>query len=829
MKKSFGVLSLGLLLVLGVFSLNAETPASSDAASAVPGHARLATPEIPLWFEANHGQTEAQVQFLARGPRQTIFLTPQAVILSLHPADKPARALRLSFAGTDATPRILGRNPLLGKVNYFMGNDRAQWRTGIPTFARVVYQGVYPGVDAVFYGRGRQLEYDLVVQPGTDPSRIALAFDGADRMELDSNGALLLHVAGEVVRQSRPIIYQEIAGIRREVSGGYTLRDGGQVGFQLGAYDPAHPLVIDPVLLYSTYLGGSSNEIAWSVAVDAAGNAYVSGYSDSLNFPVTPGAAQTASAGGRDIFVAKLNPTGSGLVYATYIGGTGTEEGRGIAVDSSGNAHISGPTDSSDFPVTVGALQTVFGGVEDCFVVKLDSSGSSMLYATYLGGTGEEVFGGIAVDNTGVAHVAGSTRSLNFPVTPGVFQPSLVGFRDIFVAKLNSAGSALVYSTYIGGGNFDDALGIAVDSAGQAYVAGRVFFNFSPVPYPTTPGAFQTTYDAIQDGLVTKLSADGSALVYSTLLGGSAVDEPFGIALDSSGNAYLTGRTFSADFPTTAGSLQTTLIGSVDAFVTKLNPTGTGLVYSTLLGGSEGGGFEIGDGIAVDSAGNAYVVGTTPATDFPVVAAFQPVKAGGVHEDAFIAKLNAAGTALVYSSYIGSFFGDAGNGIAIDSLPNPNAYIVGQTTFTDFPVTTGVVQPTLGGASDGFVAKIGDIVIPPATGKVTGGGTINIPGGTANFGFIVQRDHPADPITGEFQYVDKVTGGKLHSVAYSSFSVVGNTSTFSGTCTLNGAACTFSVTVVDNGEPGKTDEFTLSINAGPAAGGTLRSGNVKIH
>jgi hypothetical protein len=431
------------------------------------------------------------------------------------------------------------------------------------------------------------------------------------------------------------------------------------------------------------------------------------------------------------------------------------------------------------------------------------------------------------VDASGNAYVGGATRAVGFPTTPGSYQPSLAGFRDIFVTKLNAAGSALVYSTFVGGENFEDLTDIAVDGAGQAYFTGRTFFSFSVVLYPTTTGAFQTTYDGIRDAVVTKLSADGSTLLYSTLLGGTDFDEAFGIAVDSSGNAYVAGWTTSTDFPTAGTPLQGARIGTWDCFISKVNPSGTGLAYSTYLGGNEGGGLDVCRDIAVDSSGNAYVVGQTEATDFPTVAAFQSVSAGSA--DAFVAKINGAGSALIYSSYLGSPAADDGEGVGLDGLPNPNAYVLGHTASAGFPVTPGVVQPTKSGGQDAFVAKIGDINVPPSVGKVTGGGSTNISGGKATFGFIAQHDNPGDPITGDLQYVNHVTGGKLHSVAFDTFVIVGNTATFGGTCTLNGASCTFTVNIIDNGEPGKNDEFTISINGGTAQGGTLRSGNVKIH
>lgn len=790
---------------------------------------------VPMRFEENRGQSDPRVRFVSRGANYSLFLTPEETVLVLRNAGgvRPASSaatLRMEFVGADKNVEVAGQERLTGSSNYFVGRDPQRWRKNVPGFARVSYRRLYPGIDAAFYGNHHALEYDFIVAPGADPRRLSLRFAGAEGVSLTSAGDLLLHTPAGDVLQQKPVSYQIVAGQRREVLSHFEVRPDGTIGFAVGAYDARQTLIIDPVLLFSTFLGGSAADIAWAVAVDAAGNSYVTGYTDSSDFP-TAGPVQPVSAGGRDIFVTKLNPTGSGIVYSTYIGGMGTEEGRGIAVDTAGNVYVGGYTDGSDFPVTPGAFQTGFGGVDDCVVFKLNAAGDTLLYSTYLGGNNEDPFGGIAIDGSGNAYIGGSTRSLNFPTTPGSYQPALTGFRDIFVTKLNPTGSALVYSTYVGGGNFDDLLAITVDASDQVHFAGRTFFNFSVVPYPTTPGAFQSSYDGIRDAVVTTLNASGSALLFSTLLGGTAFDEAQSIAVDAAGNTYVGGWTFSADFPTTPGAFQAALAGDNDGFVAKINPTGTGLVYSTLLGGSFVGGTEVVRGLALDSSSNAWVVGNTQSTDFPAAGAIQAANAGS--SDAFIAKLNSSGSALAFSTYLGSLLFDEGDAVALDALPNPNAYVVGHTSWggspNPFPTTPGVVQPALGGGNDGFVAKIGELVIPPATGKVTGGGTINVAGGTGNFGFIVQRDSTSDPITGELQYHNKATGEKLKSVSFTSFNVTGNISTYAGTCTLNGAACTFSVSVTDNGEPGANDVFTISVNAGPNQGGVLRSGNVKIH
>jgi len=531
--------------------------------------------------------------------------------------------------------------------------------------------------------------------------------------------------------------------------------------------------------------------------------------------------------------------------YSTYLGGNGQDVGFGIAVDSSGNAYVTGQTFSNNFPITPGAFQTSpgpLGNGGSVFVTKLNPMGSALIYSTYLGGFGFQEGLGIAVDAAGNAYVAGRTNSLNFPTTPGAFQPNFGGcpeltcFENAFVTKLNPTGSALVYSTYLGGTKNDEATGIALDAAGNAYVTGRTDSS----DFPTSPGAYQTTFSGVLsvygDAFVVKLDPTGSALIYSTFLGGSGDDIAYGIALDSSGNAYVVGATASTDFPTTPGAFQTTFGGGeTDAFVTKVNPLGSALVYSTYLGGSDR---DEGYGIAVDGlpSPNAYLTGATRSTDFPVIpGAIQPAFAGGTGFDVFVTKLDPTGSALIYSTYLGGPDVDYGKAIAVDALPNPNAYVTGTTASTTFPTTPGAFQTSFGGGPpgspyDAFVAQVTEATVPggPFTTRVTGGGTINVAGGIGNFHFIVQRQTDGT-LSGRLQYVNHATGAQVQSVIYTSLVIAGNTATFDGTCTLNGAPCTFRVETMDNGEPGTTDTFTISYPfPAPTDGGTLRSGNILI-
>ena len=458
--------------------------------------------------------------------------------------------------------------------------------------------------------------------------------------------------------------------------------------------------MIDPLLVYSTYLGGSGGDQGNSIAVDGSGNAYVTGVTDSTDFP-TVNSMQSTNGGDYDAFVTKLNPTGSALIYSTYLGGDGIDDGNGIAVDASGNAYVTGRTDSTNFPTTASAFQPTIGGIYgNAFLAKLNATGSALVYSTYLGGSGDDSGNSIAVDTSGNAYVTGYTDSTNFPATAGAFQPTIGGmFDNGFVTKLNPTGSALVYSTYLGGSGDDSGQGIAVEASGNAYVTGST----DSTNFPATAGAFQPTIGGMFDnGFVTKLNPTGSALVYSTYLGGSGNDSGNSIAVNTSGNAYVTGYTDSTNFPVTAGAFQPTIGGMFDnAFVTKLNPTGSALVYSTYLGGS---GDDSGNSIAVDTYGNAYLTGITSSTNFPTVKPLQSSYGTG-QSDVFVSLLNPNGSALVYSTYLGgSPTADTGLGITVDG--SGNAYVTGYTGSTIFPTTAGAFQTTYAGEGDAFVTKI---------------------------------------------------------------------------------------------------------------------------
>src|SRR6266550_127337 len=595
-----GIFAASILLALMLLGFRPEPLAEAvrngpgDIPEATKQHLVETYGKLPLSFEANLGQTSSQVKFLSRAQGYTLFLTRHAeAVLVLgksapkrtpaQPADKlaafvepqreavPPAVLRMKLVGAKPTPQVEGVDEFPGKANYIIGNDPKKWGTNVPTYAKVRYHEVYPGVDLVYYGKQRQLEHDFIVAPGADPSSITLGFAGAEKMSLDPRrGALVLSVKGGEVRFEKPRIYQELGGTWREISGGYVLKNANGVGFAVAAYDANKPLVIDPTLFYSTYLGGSGEDLGLGIAADGAGNAYVTGETGSTDFPgASSSMIQSSNGGGFDAFVAKINAGGTALVYSTYLGGSSDDLGFGIAVDAAGNAYVTGETGSTDFHgASSSMIQSSNGGGFDAFVAKFNAGGTALVYSTYLGGSGDDAGQGIAVDAAGHAYVTGYTFSTNFPTTLLAFQSANAGSTDAFVTKLNPAGSVpLVYSTYLGGSGDDFGQGIAVDAAGNAYVTGYT----GSTNFPTTAGAFQIANAGSNDAFVTTLNPAGSApLVFSTYLGGSSDDFGFGIAVDAAGNAYVTGQTLSTIFPTTPGAFQRANAGSSDAFVTKI-------------------------------------------------------------------------------------------------------------------------------------------------------------------------------------------------------------------------------------------------------------------
>ena len=653
-----------------------------------------ATVRPELWepapfFVANHGQASPEIRYTITQPGLKGYFGSSEVGIDLGGAK-----IGLRFPGANRTPRIEGLGQLAGRVNFLIGSKPQDWKTDVSAYQRIVYREIYPGIDMIYSGLRRQFKSEFVVAPGADPSAIRLSYRGVEKPHPDGKGGLVLKTPSGQLTESAPEIYQEIHGRRVPVEGGFRLFPNGEVGFEVGSHDRTRPLVIDPAISYSTFLGGSRFDAATAIAADSAGNAYVTGWTESSDFPASS-PAQPRSGGGVDAFVAKFNVSGA-LVYSTYVGGRGDDRGFGIAVDGAGSAYVTGWTGSSNFP-TATPLQATLRGAKNAFVLKLNPAGNALAYSTYLGGSGSDSGNGIAIDSSRSAYITGQTDSLNFPML-NCFQCSYGGAQDGFVAKLSSAGNALVYATYLGGSGGDRGNGIAVDSAGAAYVTGGT----TSLNFPTA-GALQSANGGGQDAFVAKLSAAGTSLVYSTYLGGAGGtvgfnEEGRGIAVDASGNAYVTGATSSANFPVVSAFQPSYAGGGQDAFVSKLNATGGALLYSTFLGGK---GLDVGNGISVDTEGNAVVAGYTSSKDFPITNPVQSINAGLY--DAFLVQFNAAGTALLSSTYLGGSDSDSGNAVAMDS--RGRAYVAGQTLSTNLPLKSAV-QTVNGGGFGGFLTTV---------------------------------------------------------------------------------------------------------------------------
>ncbi len=748
-----------------------DTTGFVQAMSSPTSQKALATySRLPLMFEPNQGQTDARVKFLARGSGYGLYLTSHEAVLALPHSKSRTSVVSMKLVGPTSSVEPVGDVELPGKSHYLIGNDPTKWHRDIPQFARVRYRNVYPGIDLVYYGHQGQLEYDFEVAPGSDPALVGLKFQGSQSPRIDAAGDLVLAAAGSDLRLRAPRVYQKFGTEERAVAGRFELRgpEKNEVGFRLGAYDRTRTLIIDPMLAYSTYLGGSGNEACSiiapitidgiaapppgcpAIAVDAASNAYVAGSTESTDFPQTAGEFQTTLATGAtaNAFIAKFDPAGT-LLFATYLGGDGTDYTAGVAVDSGFDVIVAGTTSSSNFPTTDGtngsnaAFQTkpVSGG-KHVFASKLDPTGKTLLYSTYLSGNGTDVASGLAVDPGGNAYVTGTTTSSEqqngFPSTTGSYQiaPAPGSLIQFFMSKVNpnlSGTSSLPYSTYFGGSSPSGAAGVAVgggvavDTTSNVYITGGT--NFTDLPLLN---AYQGTNKGGLDVFVAKINPLGSAgtqLVYSTYLGGSLDDVGYGIAVDSSGDAYVTGSTNSSDFSvtgTTATALQGNNSGGTDAFVAKLGVpcTGTGcttfnipLDYFTYLGGA---GTDVGTAITVDSNSGARITGWTnsPHPTFPLVGTLLQSAYGGGATDAFFARIDTLATcsplvtstcaSTSTSSYFGGSGADSGTGIAIDQ--QGSTYLAGETASSSgFPLLNPS-QGSLNGPTDAFVSKLAPVL-----------------------------------------------------------------------------------------------------------------------
>lgn len=728
-------------VLLTIAAMGGTAAAAQTALPSMTGAQQYA--RLPLRFEPNVGQFAAGVKFRSSGPGYSVALTGREAVIRLHAgAGRNAKtdAVAIGLEGARDGASFTGEDRLTGTVNYFVGADRAAWRSGVPTYGRVRVADALPGVDVAYYGNRSQLEFDVMVAAGVDPAQVKLRVRGAESLAIAEDGSLVLGTSGGPVTLRAPVAYQMTGSMRRLVEARFRKMGTEEVGFAVGRYDRARTLTIDPVLVYGTYLGGSYFDSISGVAADASGNAYVTGNADSCDFPTTSGAYETSApagycfpntqqAQGNLVFVSKVNAAGTGLQYSTYLGeGAGTA----IAVDAVGDAYVAGWT-GTGFPVTSGAFQSVdnaaANGGTNSFVAELNPSGTGLVYSTYLGGSwGGDQINAIAVDGAGNAYVAGAATSEDFPETAGAYQTTdtMPGTAFSFVTKVNAGGGTLGYSTYLmGKGTFSTngsptnaAHGIAVDSAGDAYVVGTT----SDEAFPVTAGAFQASYttDAKtqgfkETGYVAKLNPAGSQLVYASYLGGSTVTQANAVAVDGQGNAYVTGAA-TTELMTTSGAFEAAAPGE-DAFVAKVNGAGSALVYATYLGGScaesyLGASGDAGLGIAVDGAGNAYVAGQACSTDFPVTAS--AVQQGKLETnpmafDGFFTVLNATGSGLLYSTYLGgngnlSPDGDWANGIALDG--SGNALVAGVAESSNFPVSTGALETTTSSMGAGFIAKM---------------------------------------------------------------------------------------------------------------------------
>ena len=780
-------------------------PVSAGASERSPRSiaAKALTAQLPLSFQPNHGQTDSQVKFLSRGSGYELFLTPTQAVFSLQPADDKAElrrassALRLTLKNAKAHARVNAVDPLPGVENYLLGNNPKRWQTNVPSYRRVTYEEVYPGIDLTYYGNQQQLEYDFQLAAGADYRLIRLACDGVEGLTVDGQGDLVMTLNGGEVRQHKPIVYQDVNGERRNIEGRFVVA-GREIGFEIAAYDRSRPLVIDPTLVYSTYLGGAGDDSGSSIDVDNNGNIYVTGTTSSIAFP-THTSFQSSNAGLADVFVTKLDPAGANIIYSTYIGGGGQDRSDSIFVDkTTGAVYLAGRVDptSSDFPTTLGAFATTYrGGDFDAFVLKLNPSGNSLAYSTFLGGGDNDSAIGIAADAGGVAYVTGGTRSAGFPTTANAYQFSVAGDTDAYLVKLNAAGSAILYSTLLGGGSTDRGSSVKTDNSGNAYVVGYT----SSQDFPTE-SAFQNSLAGSFDAFVAKINTNASgtaSLVFCSYLGGNSDDKGFGLALDPGNNFYVAGQTISTDFPL-LNPAQAVKGGSFDAFIAKISSSGTKL-YATYLGGS---GDDRATGIAVNSAGNAYVTGYTASTNFPTAVPLQLSNAGGT--DAFVAKLNSFGNGILYSTYLGGSANEdftsaatfSGN-IVVDSVGN--AYVTGYTSSNNFPTAAPVQAANAGGASDAFIAKISDTT-PAADFAVTVNPASQLvnPGNSATYTVTIT---PVGGFTGAVNL--NVTG--LPTDASSSFNPSSVTIT-----DANAKTSVLTVTTTSSTSPGT---YTLNIGA----------------
>jgi hypothetical protein len=691
-----------LVCGISVFAARGPEPGLAEAKAAL---ARL-----PLRFEANQGQWAADIRYAARTGGGALLLTKRGAVML-----GDGRRVEITMVKANASARIEALDPMRARTNYFVGS-REKWRTGVENFTRVAYRSVYPGIDVVYYGNGDQLEYDFVLQPGADPRAIRLQFRGAERVKVTAEGDLSVDSGGAQFVQKRPVVYQEdpLTAIRRPVEGRYELLARGVVGLRLSAYDVSRPLVIDPVVTYSLWVGGGSTDVVNAITTDSQGLIYIGGYTRSGDLASANAIDGAYTPGGTDGFVAVVDPKLSGgdtWLYFSYVGGGRDDAVTGIVIDVVGNIDLTGTTTSSDFPINGASVQTTLAlsttstsavFPTDAFVTII-SMKEGLQYSTYYGGTANETPAGIARDNAGRVYILGTTTSPDLPVTPTAIGPNSWGPSDVFLAVMDPGSTTLVYATYLGGESSDDARGMAVSPNGLVYFAASSYSQ----QFPITGNAYQPTLRGLENlviGVIDPTQVGFPGLVYCTYFGGSGIDEVRKMSLDANGKLLLTGWTLSRDFPTTANALQPALAGAANAFVARVNPSAapSGFVeYSSFLGGSV---TDVAYDIKGDAGGNINVTGYTMSPDFPVTPdAVQPAYGNGI--DAFLVKLNPAVAgrgALVFGTYFGGVGTHVGQAIVLGA--NGSVYLGGYSG-PDMSLA-GAHNFYNGGSSDGFVAVI---------------------------------------------------------------------------------------------------------------------------
>lgn len=671
-----------------------------------------------LAFEPNNGQAISNVKFLTRAKGYNIYFTSDRAVFKFT-SKGITNVLSMNFVNFNSNTKISAADELESKSNYFIGPNSSSWFSGVANYSRVEYKDIYPGINAIFYGNNNQLEYDFLVSPGSDPDAINLSFEGANKIETDSEGNLIISIGSEIIKFQKPYAYQEINSVRTDIKTEYEVKNN-QVNFIVSEYDKNVPLIIDPLLVYSTYLGGSGNEDVSVIDVDQNGYAYIAGQTNSIDFPTTTGVFDEVCDNGgatcnKDIFVTKLNPIGSELIYSTYIGGEGFQEGFGIAVDPSGFAHISGFTNSGDFPTTPAAYDTTQNGFSDVFALKLNQSGSSIIYSTFIGGADTDEARKIDIDSGGNLYVTGITRSQDFPTTTGAFDTEKEPEEtDPFVTKLSGDGSNVIYSTFLGGSQTDEGFDIFVNQNNEAFIVGETQSS----DYPTTTLAIPTCTALTCSGsnvFLSKLNSSGSSLLYSNHFGGLQNEEGFGVVSEGQ-FAYVVGSTSSPEFTTTFNSFDTSHNGDIDAFLVKIDTITGSLSYSTFIGGENS---DQAFDISLDENSDLFLSGSTISPGFPVTSDALDSTCGtdglceaqdGPTSDIYLMKFDKDNFNLIYSTY----YGGKDNETALSMVLNSNdIFLTGMIDPLDnsdfspvFPTTINAFDRVFNGGTESFAIRI---------------------------------------------------------------------------------------------------------------------------